>query len=131
MTTPEFIELIFMANALVGQHATDFISIVFAYVLAGHFVGANLSRLQFVVLTFLYSGFAAGIAIAALASIHEMVYLRDLFVQQHPVEAPPIMASGFVAWTFFVPPILFFCAWVISIWYVASSRRRPAQPTAP
>ena len=129
MTAAEFTELIFMANALLSQHATDFTSMVFAYVVAGHFVGTKLSRVQFVALTVLYSGFAAGIAVGALTSISQMDFLRYQFLQQHPSEASPIMASTIVERTQVLPPILFFCAWAISVWYVASSRRPAAQPS--
>ena len=130
MTAAEFTELIFMANALVGQHAMSFTSIVFAYVVAGHFVGERLTRVQFVALTVLYSAFAAGIAVAAVSSISQMGFLRDQFLQQHPAEASPMMTSGLVGRTHAVPPILFFCAWAISVWYVASIRRPAAEEGA-
>jgi len=130
MTAAEFTELIFMASALVGQFAIDFVSIVFAYVVAGHFVGANLSRFQFVVLTLLYSAFAAGIAVAAMTSIDQMGFLGEQFLQQHPLAVSPMTTSGSVARTQAVPPVLFFCAWAISVWYVASSRRAAAQQDA-
>ena len=62
MTEAELIELLFAASALLSGYAVDFTSMVFAYVVAGHFVGRKLTRVQFVALTLVYSAFAAGIA---------------------------------------------------------------------
>lgn len=127
MTEAELIELLFAASALLSGYAVDFTSMVFAYVVAGHFVGRKLTRVQFVALTLVYSAFAAGIAMGGLAAIERMIYLRDRYLQEYPVEATAMLGGGGISRSTAVPPFLFFAAWLISVWYVGSSRRAAAE----
>jgi hypothetical protein len=114
VTEAEFIELTFMAATVQSQYAMDFISIVFAYVVAGHIVGASLTWVQFVVLTTVYSAFTVGIGAGALDTLSMMASLNDRFLEQHPVEAaamvPPFLCQAAV-----LPAIPFSSAWLISV----------------
>ena len=120
MIEAEFIELIFMAATIQEQYALDFLSMVFAYVVAGHFVGASLTRVQFVVLTAIYSGFTIAIGFGALLGVRQLGSLSSRFLEEHPAGATTIVPSDAPS---FVPPILLSSAWLISVWYVASVRR--------
>jgi len=122
MTEAEFTELIFTAATLQTQYAWDLISIVFAYVVAGHFIGASLTRVQFVALTAVYSAFTLGIGTGAVITLRQMESLGRRFLEQHPAEAATIIFPGANRMSI-IPPILFFSAWLVSVWYVASTRR--------
>ncbi len=127
MSPVEFIEMIFMASSVVGEHSMNLVAILFAYIVAGHFAGPQLTRTQFVVLTILYSAMAFGIAQYAVRSETELTQLYQEFIRAHPDEAsrfspfyPLSRPSGLLQ------PLLFCFGWAISVWYVWSHRRTAA-----
>jgi len=76
MTPAEYLELTGIASSNAGQHGSNVVATLFAYIIAAYFVGYKLSRFQVVSITILYTVY---FTIPVFATLGEQTRLLRLF----------------------------------------------------
>ncbi len=121
MEPAEFIELIVTTREGIGGHVSNFVVVLFAYLVMTYFVAEKLSRFQVWGLSAIYSVYEFLPANAALQDIQTHGALVSQFYEQHPAEAAIYIVQGQSY------PIVFglvaLASWGLSIAFMVQRRR--------
>lgn len=120
MEASEYIELLIMARESVVYIATAFLTGFSAYLLAAYTVGDNLTKAQFIGLTFVYSAWSLYCTLAATLQMNLALEIAVGFFTEHPEIAKTyssaIRATGNKVYSLLVLGICI-PAWMMSIVY--------------
>ncbi len=119
MTEYEIIDTIISVRADIAQHSMNFVSVLFAYILAAYLVGSKLSRFQVSMITILYVLWSPG---PILAAYDGAVALQDLYVHHRAVLSVEMGASPLMATAPLVVSAAMLLAWVISVVFMIQVR---------
>ena len=123
MSPAEYIELFQNGGVNTGTHAMNFVTLLFAYLVAAYFAGAKMTTFQVIALTTIYSVFSAVPAGSAVATLERTIAIAQQFRKEHP----EVAALYFDAEVNLNPTIIggvFFVSWILSISYMISERRK-------
>ena len=123
MSPAEYIELIRMHGDSISGNAMNFMSIVFAYLVAVYLVAKKLKVLEMVALTILYSFAISFPARSSFLSYEIALRLREAFANDHPEsfalfygEQTALGSSSFLLAGFFM------LSWLTSVIYMVTER---------
>ena len=119
MTEYEIIDTIISVRADIAQHSMNFVSVLFAYIIAAYLVGPKLSRFQVSMITILYVLWSPG---PILAAYDGAVALQDLYVHHRAALSVEMGASPLMATAPLVVSTAMFMAWLISIMFMIQVR---------
>ncbi len=121
MRESEFIELIIQAQVSGGSGAMNFITVLFAYLIATYFAASRLSRIQVWGITIVYSAFMAMSLVGISVSVNLTMNLIAQFAQAYPDTAsiyyPTTDAPNFR----YIVPAFFSLALlgsILNMWYM-------------
>ena len=119
MTEYEIIDTIISVRADIAQHSMNFVSVLFAYILAAYLVGSKLSRFQVSMITILYALWSPGPILVAYdgATALQNLYFNHREVLSVEMGASPLMATAPV-----VVSAAMCSAWLISIVFMVQVR---------
>ena len=121
MNIPEFIELIVLTRDAVGGHVSNFVTVLFAYLIMAYLVADKLSLSQLIGITILYSIYLVLPANATAQDIQMLGTLLQKFHETHPEEAAQYLPFGN---TFPLPFILIAVgSWLLSVIYAMQRYR--------
>lgn len=113
MTEYELADLFTSLSAEAGRSTMDFVTVLFAYLVVAHFVGATLDRWYVAILTALYSIFA----IWPILGTYQAGTMMYTITNAHPGISKSIGVSVDFnpGW---VPFVVLGSAWVLSLFYM-------------
>ncbi|NKC01221.1 MAG: hypothetical protein GKR90_22370 [Pseudomonadales bacterium] len=118
MTEYELADLFISLSAEAGRSTMDFVTVLFAYLVLAHFVGATLDRIYIVIVTLIYTMFA----IWPILGTYQAGSMMFEITQAHP----QISHSLGLAVDFnpgYVPFVVLGSAWALSLAYMYRIRR--------
>ena len=122
MTEYEFHDFLTNAQMAAAQSSMDVVTVFFAFVVCTYVVGSRLRRAEAIALCVLYSIF---LVMPALSVRGTLLRIQGI-VQEYPdyaLQTPMADAAGILS---LVNPGVLLIAWLISILYLISERRKPA-----
>ncbi len=118
MTEYELADLFTSLSAEAGRSTMDFITVLFAYLVLAHFVGATLDRAYIAIVTVIYSMFA----IWPILGTYQAGSMMYAVTQAHPQLSQSLGVSvDFIPG--FVPFVVLGSAWVLSLTYMYRVRK--------
>jgi hypothetical protein len=125
MSEYELIDAIASLQGEGGRAFMDFITVLFAYVVVAHFVGAGLSRVTVSLLTIIYSAFA----VADAAGVHNALSLLQGVQAKYSSELASLGFPRQVQTTDpYLPRVLIGLAWALSLAYMYQVRKKARKP---
>ena len=119
MTEYEIIDALISIRADVAQHSMNFITVLFAYIVAAYFVGSKLSRFQVSMITILYVLWTPA---PILAAYDGAVAMRDLYFNHREVLSIEMGASPLTAIVPEAVSAAMSLAWLVSIAFMFQVR---------
>jgi hypothetical protein len=121
MSEYELVDAIASLQGEGGRAFMDFITVLFAYVVVAHFVGASLGRVTVSLLTIIYSAFA----VADAAGVHNALSLLQGVQVKYSSE---LASLGFPTQAQitdpYLPRMLIGLAWALSLAYMYQVRKK-------
>ncbi len=118
MTEYELADLFTSLSAEAGRSTMDFVTVLFAYLVVAHFVGATLDRLYVVIVTVIYSMFA----IWPILGTYQAGSMMYTVTHAHP-ELSQSLGLSVDFNPGLVPFVVLGSAWVLSLAYMYRVRR--------
>ena len=122
MTEFELLEAISFTGDKIGGGAMGFVSVVFAYVIAAHFAGKNLSRNVAVFTSIVYTLFLSAPILSATRAILRMAELSARYVNEYPESTLASEVPVEIVLSASLFPL--FVGWLGSLLYMHGSVRR-------
>lgn len=110
-----------------SMHFMNFVTGLFAFVLASHFVGAHLSRINAAILVGIFTAFSA---ITNYAVVARFRMVENLYVQLSSIPDPELRYISFPATgygTLIISSVMF-VAYIGGLAFLFETRRRSASP---
>jgi hypothetical protein len=124
MSEAEFIEITIAIQAEGGRAFMDFVTVLFGYLAATHFLGPRLSLSFAVLISALYSAFIVFPAVAVTRVLNRAFEMgRDY--PEFGLDSAIYGPHALHLWIY-IPAIVIFLGWAISIGYMAHVRRKSA-----
>lgn len=121
MTEYELADLFTSLSAEAGRSTMDFVTVLFAYLVVAHFVGATLDRVYVAIVTMVYSMFA----IWPILGTYQAGSMMYTITQAHP-ELSQSLSLSVDFNPGFVPFVVLGTAWVLSLAYMYRVRKSVA-----
>ena len=120
MEASEYIELLIMAREAVMVSSGSFLAAFTAYLIAVYTVGTNVTKVQFLGITFVYSVWSLYITYAAVLQMNLALDIAVGFYTEHPEIAKSynnsILGSGNRMYTLTIL-VIYLPAWMMSLIY--------------
>ena len=121
MSEAEFIEISIAIQAEGGRAFMDFVTVLFGYLAATHFLGPRMSLIFAALITALYSAFLVFPAVSVTHVLHRASEMgRDYL--EFGLDSAIYGPQALLTWTY-LPAIVIFLGWAISIGYMVHVRR--------
>lgn len=126
MSAAEYMEMIRMTGDSIGLHAMNAVAILFAYITAIYLAGKNLSQLQIILATGLYTVFYFFPSFSAINNLENTFLLTNNFFIDYPAEANRLLNQSGATRDLFVNPLMiaFILAWIAGILFMLDVRRK-------
>lgn len=119
MTEYEIIDALISVRADIAGHSMNFVSVLFAYIVAAYLVGSKLSGFEVSMITILYVLWSPG---PILAAYDGAVALQDLYFTHREVLSIEMGASPLMATAPMVVSVGMSLAWLVSIVFMFQVR---------
>ena len=126
MELKDYIELILMARDATLNNVMSGLAGMFAYLIACHFQGRNLSWSQHVLLAALYSLFTFLTIHGMHLNIDATYLLTEEMARAFPDHAYTTFRGGGIDWFRWFIPLFFIASWTLTVIYGLSSKNRSA-----
>ena len=117
MSEYEAFDLMIAAQAEGGRSFMTFVTVLFAYLVCTHFIGATLSRGVAITMSVLYSLFAL-LPVLGFYSATEIVFTAVEMQGKLPTFPESLSAFGM-----YMPIVVIFSGWALSLFYMWKVRR--------
>ena len=113
LTVHELTEMLYWHRQAMATDMSIFMTLLFGYLVSVYFVGEKLDRTEAWLITILYSSFALFLLIGLTATTGRLIATG----QQAGI-------LGEYSASIYMGPVTMFLSWLLSIWYMARTRRR-------
>ena len=124
MSEYELLEAISTAGDKLSGGSMNFVAIFFAYLVAAHFVGGRLKKIEAVFLSLIYSLYQFSPASASVGGAIRMVKLSERYNSEFPASDLVNFPSIPLMVTLTLAPLIL--GWLVSLYYMHGVVRRAA-----
>jgi len=118
MTLAEYAELYFQNEDLFATHAMNYVTMLFAYIIAAHFVGPVLSKVQASIISLLYTMFLVGPINDVLTSAQARQLIGDKIRSISPEDFEILQPTLYAPGNTYYLLTLNIGGWAMSLYYM-------------